>query len=63
MIATGFTITYARSTIIGFTVQFDVDERALLIPYPEFQIVGNIDAVARPFQYEVYAVYLLLNNN
>lgn len=62
-IAAGLTITYDRSQIIGFTFQFDDDESALLIPYPELEILGNLDAIARPFQYEVCTVYLFIYNN
>jgi len=56
-IAAGLTVTYARSTVIGLTYPFDDDENALLIPYPELDITGNIDAVAKPFQYEVRCLY------
>ncbi len=54
MIGAGLTITYDRSKVIGLSFQFDDDQRVLLIPYPELEILGNIDGIARPFQYEVY---------
>ena len=52
LIAAGLTITYDRSKVIGLSFQFDDDQRVLLIPYPELEIVGNIDGIARPFQFE-----------
>ena len=47
MIAAGLTITYDRSKVIGLSFQFDDDQRVLLIPYPELEIVGNIDGRLR----------------
>ena len=55
-IASALTTTYARTAVIGYTIPFDDDERALLIPYPESEILGNIDGIARPFQFEVYSL-------
>ena len=51
-------MTYARTTVIGFSFPFDDDDRAILIPYPELEILGNIDGIVRPFQYEVYYPYM-----
>ncbi len=31
------------------------------MPYPALETLGNIDAVTRPFQYEVCCLYLLIN--
>jgi len=57
LIGAGLTITYDRSKVIGLSFQFDDDQRVLLIPYPELEIAGNIDGIARPFQFEVGSLF------
>jgi len=44
-------ITYSRSQVIDFTIQFFNDEPPLMIPYPELD--GKINGITRPFQFEV----------
>lgn len=49
--ATSLGITYSRSQVIDFTVQFYDDETPLMIPYPESD--GKVNGITRPFQFEV----------
>lgn len=52
MIAACLSVTYPRSQVVEFTVQFEDDPISLLIPYPELDNFGTIDAIIKPFQYK-----------
>ena len=50
------TVTYPRSKVIDFSVQFSDDPVSLLIPYPEMDNTA-INGIIRPFHPQVGSLF------
>lgn len=55
--ATALSVTYPRSLVVDFTYAFSDDPISFLIPFP--QLGSTISGIVKPFQYEVWASYLI----
>ncbi len=50
LVAASLSVTYPRSQIVAFSLQFDDDQISLLIPYPSQH--STLDGITRPFRAE-----------
>jgi len=57
MIAAGLSVTYPRSQVVDFSLQFYDDPISLLIPYPSQD--STINGITRPFQAEARLLIIL----
>ena len=59
LVAACLSVTYPRSQVVDFSLEFDDDPISLLIPYPSQD--STINGIARPFQSE--ASLLIIYDN